>query len=284
MYYLLITLATVLFGLMFFFNKKYQQDEGSSLRAAMLFAFFTAIIRSVQMLALNKFRIDFSWFSFAIAFFCAVNSILFTYSSVKALDKTNLSAFSVFSMLGGMMLPFIYGLIFSGESFTVMKLVCCILITLALVLGAQKGESQKGAAKFYAAVFVFNGMSGVLSAIHQSNPVHISSEGYMFLSAVLTAVISGVFLLASAKKGGLKLNQPKRSLLNMTVYALVSGLGNLLLLIALEHLDASVQYPFVTGGTILVSTVISLCMREKLTKKQLLAVVIAFAATIILVF
>ena len=50
----------------------------------------------------------------------------------------------------------------------------------------------------------------------------------------------------------------------------------LLLLLALAFLPASVQYPFVTGGVMIVSTLISVCIGEKVTKKELLAVGIAF--------
>lgn len=63
------------------------------------------------------------------------------------------------------------------------------------------------------------------------------------------------------------------------LYSVVNGIGNLLLLIALLYVPASVQYPVVTGGTIVISTLISLIKRDKITKKELMAAGIAFVAT-----
>ena len=62
----------------------------------------------------------------------------------------------------------------------------------------------------------------------------------------------------------------------------LNGFGDLLLLISLMHLDASVQYTFVTGGTIIVSSLIALCQRVKLRPKEWIATGIALAATLFL--
>ena len=55
-----------------------------------------------------------------------------------------------------------------------------------------------------------------------------------------------------------------------------------MLLIALLHLPASVQYPVVTGGVIIMSTLIDIIRREKITQKELLAAGIAFVATVLM--
>ena len=60
------------------------------------------------------------------------------------------------------------------------------------------------------------------------------------------------------------------------------SLGNLFVLIALKHIDASVQYPIITGGVMLISLLISLIRREKVTKKEAFASVVAFIASVIL--
>ena len=56
----------------------------------------------------------------------------------------------------------------------------------------------------------------------------------------------------------------------------------LLLVFALATVDASVQYPMVTGGVMIVSTVICYLQRKKPTVKELLSVALAFLGTLAL--
>lgn len=64
----------------------------------------------------------------------------------------------------------------------------------------------------------------------------------------------------------------------------LSQVANFLLLIALTVLPASVQYPFVTGGIMVISTIISAICGQKPSKKEILSVVLAFVGILALVF
>jgi len=55
------------------------------------------------------------------------------------------------------------------------------------------------------------------------------------------------------------------------------------LLVALLNLDSSVQYPFITGGVMIVSTIISVFTPKKPTKKEIIAVILAFIGILLLV-
>ena len=65
-------------------------------------------------------------------------------------------------------------------------------------------------------------------------------------------------------------------------YAAFCGIGNLLLLIALKYLPASVQYPIVTGGTMVFSTLISGIRKEKLSLRNLIATGVALVSTVVI--
>jgi drug/metabolite transporter (DMT)-like permease len=54
--------------------------------------------------------------------------------------------------------------------------------------------------------------------------------------------------------------------------------------IALAVLPASVQYPFVTGGRMVVSCVISLLRRQRPTWREWTSVLLSFAGIMILIF
>ena len=59
-------------------------------------------------------------------------------------------------------------------------------------------------------------------------------------------------------------------------YNFSNKIANLLLVIALAHVDASVQYPMVTGGVMIVSTAICFFGKKKPQKKELISVALAF--------
>lgn len=286
MYYGLIIASTVLFGLQFFFNRIYQRGEGDSLASAMLFSCLNAAVCAVEMFCIGGFRLEFSLFSMLVALGSAVNNLLYSYSAVKALGRADLSTFSIFAMLGGMALPFVGGIAFWEEKLTPVKLICVLLIGIALFIGSPRGKSSKGALKYYVAVFIFNGMSGIISTLHQRGDAHIASESFIVLSSCAAMIISSAILVGMKFVGGksIALKAPKSSIPSVCVYSLISGLGNLFLLIALNHVDASVQYPIVTGGTIIVSALISTVSGERPSVRSMIAVAISFATTLVLVF
>jgi drug/metabolite transporter (DMT)-like permease len=56
----------------------------------------------------------------------------------------------------------------------------------------------------------------------------------------------------------------------------INKVANFLLVLALVHVDASVQYPMVTGGTMIVSTALSFFGDKKPNKGEILGVLLAF--------
>ena len=73
-------------------------------------------------------------------------------SPIKAFTYANLSVYSVFAMIGGMVLPFVYG-IMCGEEFKLIRVVCCVLIAICVTMSINKSEHSGRAIKYYMAVF-----------------------------------------------------------------------------------------------------------------------------------
>ena len=63
---------------------------------------------------------------------------------------------------------------------------------------------------------------------------------------------------------------------------MVNKVANFLLVIALGYVDASVQYPMVTGGTMVVSTLLSCFGDKKPNKREILSVGLAFVGMLLL--
>lgn len=282
MYYALIILSVVMFGGCFALNDAYRKKRGSSIKISLQFSFVGSLVGFVFLMIVNGLKFEFTPFTLIMAILASINGFAFTFCSFKVLDRINLSLYSLFSMLGGMVLPFLQGILFYGEKITVAKAVCFLFITVALVLTVEKGEKKQGTI-YYVLVFVLNGMSGVLSKIFaESNLPKTSAIGYTNLMSVCSVVISGILLLTISKKGA---ENNGFSLVGTAICA-ASGISNrvanLVLVVALAHVDASVQYPMVTGGVMIVSTLICFFGKNKPSKKEVLSIVIAFIGLLLL--
>ena len=282
LYYTLVIISTVLFSLQFLFTQRFQETSGTGMKPTLVFSLYKSLVIILMMLLISGFRIGFSWFSLLMATVYAVSSMAMSYYSLKAFAVANLSVYSVFSMLGGMILPFFLGVLFFDEGDKlVFKIICCALIVVAVLLNIKSGKQDKKALFYYFAVFVLNGMSGVISKLHQSSPYSpVDSTSFMLWSSVVTVVLSAAWLLIAYRQ--IPLIKGK-NIFFVTGYGVFNGLGNLFLLIALSGesgLPASVQYPLVTGGVMVCSTIISTIRKEKLTVREYIATFIALLASI----
>lgn len=277
MYHALIIAAVVMFSGTFALNDIYRRMRGSGIKTALEASFVGSLAGLAVLVLLSGFKPEFTPFTFLMASLAALNGFGFTYCSFKALGSIDLSLFSLFSMLGGMALPFAQGILFYGEPITLAKLVCVAFICAALLLTVSVRENKNGTI-YYIGIFTLNGMSGVISKIFSSSPLpKTSATGYSVLLALITAVTSGVILLVFFRKRGK--NEPPYSFRACAVcasYGAVNKVANLLLIIALAHVDASVQYPMVTGGVMIASTLICFLGEQKPTKKEIISVILAF--------
>lgn len=279
--YGLLIVATALCATQFLFHQAFTKTQNNGLRSVLTFSICTHLVSFFVMLVLNRFQLKLTWFSVLLGLWSACNSLLYSYFGLKALTRANLSVYSIFAMLGGLILPFAAGILFYREPLTVPKLLCSGLIILSLLLTAEKGSSKKGTGLLYLAVFFLNGMSAVISKVHQSNEA-LCTDSYSFVAIgnALCFSIALVWYLIAYKKLP---KVTKREFAATSGYALSSGISNLLLLIALTTLPASVQYPIVTGGVIFFSTAVSILLKQKPGKKTILSAVIAFLATLFII-
>lgn len=283
--YGLLIVAALLIAFQFMFNQQFRKCNGEGLDSTLKFSLYTNAFSCVIMLALGKFQYRVTWFSLLIAFFYAIVLILFSYASLKSLATANLSVFSIFTMLGSILLPTAYGFIFCEEEITTAKIICIALIIVSTALTFEKGNGKSGGAgniKNYIAVFILNGLVGVLSKMHQYNTeLSVDSNSFMATVNAFCVVMCIICLLVKNKKlPGIN----KQEFKALAGYAGSNGVGNLFALIALKELPASVHFPILTGGVMTFSTLISFLRKEKPSAKTVLSVIIAIIATVLIMF
>ena len=281
MYYGLIILSVVMLSSCFALNDVHRKIQGSSIKVSIRYSAISSLGGLVALIVLNGFKPEFTFFTFIMALLTAINGFAFTFCTFRALGNINLSLYSLFSMLGGMALPSVLGLVFYNEKLTLAKAVCYTFIIASLLLTVQKGEKKKGTL-FYIGIFTLNGMSGVLNKIFTAAPFKkTSAAGYLILAAISTFVIAIILLLVFFRK----IEAPKPTPLSITISSvngIVNKLANFVLVLALAHVDASVQYPMVTGGVMIMSTIICFFGKNKPSKKEILSVFIAFTGLLLL--
>ena len=281
-YYLMVILAAFLFSMQFLCQQKYEEKCGTGLFGALAFSLYKGLTVMVMMFILNRFQLGFTVFSFLLAGVYALCYILMIYFSLKAFSVANLSVYSVFTMLGGMVLPFIAGVTLFDETINIFKITCGMLVVVAVLMNIQKEGGSKKAFLYYMLVFLLNGTVGVISAIHQNLGVaNTDSASFMFYSGLWTVIICSIWIVA---KGGKIPLLKGKLLLYSAGDGFLNGIGDLFLLISVAPgaLDASVQYPFVTGGVMVFSTLVSTLRREKIRKIEYLSTVIAFVASVMM--
>lgn len=285
--YAAVCIAVAMFGIQFLFNKQYEKECGSGLRETFIFSLVGGIVGIVILCAINRFNFEVTSFTLLAASLSAINFIAYTFCSLKAFQTINLSLYSLFAMLGGMILPFIQGIVFYNEPITVAKVLCVALITVSLTFCTAKSD-RKGGSPYYLGVFVLNGMSGVITKIFQASPLPKASDAMFSVWSALirTAISAGVLLimLIFRKKEAIHQKISAKSLFYASSCGILSSLGNFLLLIALAVLPVSVQYPFVTGGVVIVSTAIGFFTKQKPNKKEILSVSLSIAGILLLIF
>ena len=104
-----------------------------------------------------------------------------------------------------------------------------------------------------------------------------------FLTVALSALILGGLLCKRdrmEKLGQIKSAFSWKPFLGMIAVGVISCTGNFLLLKAASNVPASIQFPLVSGGVIVLSAIVSVCIfKEKLSKKEWISIAGAFLST-----
>lgn len=278
-------LSVVMFGGCFMLNDVHRRMRASCLKVSLQGSLLSAVAGVVVLLLVNGFQVHFTFGAVLISFFASVNTIVLSYCGIMALGTINLSLYSLFMMLGGMMLPFWQGIFFYEEKLTVAKIICFVLICIALLVTVEKGKGNKKAVIYYIAIFILNGMSGVFSKIFVSLPDNTATPGdYSIALALWTGLLSSLLLAIFFRKkqdDGVPPLTWKSALVSASSGG-INKIANYCLTIALLHVDASVQYPMVTGGVMIVSTVTAFLTPNKPKAREIISVAIAFVGLLVL--
>ena len=318
-YYLFILAAVALLALQFSTNKAYGQRRGDGAKASLIFAaacgFASAAVTFVIACLTGGFR--FTPFSLLLGAVMASLSCAYTLIGFRIMALGDMSVFMMFLMLGGMMLPYLFGVSVLGEFRgaepwrIVLRVAGLLLLTVSMVfpVSARKKAGKSGGlfAVLCAAVFVLNGLASIVSKTHQTPGFWsfdtVNAPSYACLGNLMNGVISAVCLAviclrekrkepnaeapAPASGEGTRLIPASAAVIALIIAAnaLCNGVSYTLQLTSASRLPASVLYPMVTGGSVVLSAVAGrIFFGEKPDRITLAGLILSFAATFLFLF
>ena len=297
--YLYILIADVLLGAIFVLNKKYQQHAGSGLKAGIISNLILGIFAVVISFVSLGFRVEFTLFSLVVATLSTACGVAYTVIGLKILSGGKVSVYAMFLMTGGMLIPFLFGVIFLKEGINALKIIGLLLIIFSIaVTNFDKQKPSKKQLAMSVAVFFLNGFIGVCSKIHQTAVDFdtVSTEGYVLLGNIAKVTLSLSVLAAiaiSAKYKGKNSEKTVAAEVGEEKLPLAKRLApyGLLSIIALFDfvsyycqlegsvtIPASVLFPLLSGGSIVLTAAVGmLILREKPTKSAVAGMIICLA-------
>ena len=288
---------------MFALNKLWQESNGAGIKTSLLYTALTGVFIGVIFTAAGGFRVQITPFSLLCAAVVAVLCLGYNLIGFKVFSIGSYSVYMMFLMLGGMLLPFIYGMIFLGdaEGAGIISLAArftgIVLLTVSLALPCLGGKKEKKNSGLFVLlcviVFILNGFVSITSKIHQIETVRktVDTMSFVVLTNGVNGVASAVILLflclKDKKPPELKKGFPVWKVILMPLIAgALNGSSYLCQLVAAaSDMPASVQYPMITGGTVILSAVVGrVFFKEKQDKLSFAGTLLAFAATFLFLF
>lgn len=204
-------------------------------------------------------------------------------ASVLAIQCGSLSLTSLIVSYS-LMIPALYGLIFLDESISFGFYPGILLLVISLLLINKPGEKKPVKFKWILYVilaFVGNGMCTVFQKMQQVAFEGAYKNELMILALVTGAIVLSAFSLIKERK------QIGAYMKNGWIFGLLSGvfngIVNLFVMMLSGRMSASLMFPLISAGGIVVTYLISKWIyKEELTKRQLVGFVLGIASVIFL--
>lgn len=285
MNYVLVVIATILIAVEISISKWYQAVEGPTAEKGLQFNALVGLFMAILFWAYAGFKIQFSLYSMIFASCIALFTMSYTLIGFKMLNAGAMSYYSLFLMCGGMLLPYVFGVIFLNEELNWMRIVGVIVITLAIILSNKMGGIGRWMLLLAVCVFVINGFVSVFSKCHQINTTYpmVDIPIFVMYSGIMKCLLSGIALLCFRMRLHRKIQVCSRKGVALAaLFAVASGVGFVFQLIGAAEIPATVLYPMITGGSIVFSTVFGwLFFKEKVSRVTIISTSLCMVGTLL---
>ncbi|MBO4356183.1 MAG: hypothetical protein J5850_04955 [Clostridia bacterium] len=299
-YYFLELIASLTFALSFSFTKLYQKNTVNNYFTSVVFLSLCSACGAVIVFAVNGFKLDFTPLSVILAASFGALGLLSTFITLLLLKFGSMSVYSQFMMLGGMVLPYFFGIFVFGEKLTDLKIVGLIVmvISLALTMKIDKNPDKKKTVIYSllcVVAFFVNGTYSIIASIqgNASAQWNIPTVGvndftiWRQLFAFVFTVPVLAFLFGLKRSRPESVDSSKKifrliPIIAIVVYSVIGTFGNMLQLYCVPFVDSSILFPISTGGTVLFSTVLGFILyKEKANALTVFCLILTLISTVL---
>ena len=315
MQYVFLAGACVCFSLQFIFTKLFQKRAGGTLKAGIWNSLLSGTAAFVIFFIMNGFSISFSASSVIFGLVYSVSGIVCTAASVIGLSCAGVGLMTFYTLLGGMVLPFAYGVVILEERPSPLRWAgaALLIIAPAIPLLFSRGTNitqrdrqetnasvKQGRLKLMicaAAVFLSNGFVSVATTAAMRAKDAVSEKDFLLAATLLKIAISLAMLafLGLRQRSFLPFDQktgraaaPAVFLLLAAIscgYAVLNGAGSVFNLICARTIDASLQYPVISAACIILSSLFGLLFfKEKPGRGDILGIAVSIAGIVLSAF
>lgn len=286
-YYLLLIIAAIGTAGNFALTKIYQKTVGNTARESIVFNMLIGLFSSIVFWFFGGCRVEYTPFSGLMAFLMSLFVGVYTMIGFKIMSMGSVTVYTIFLMLGGAVVPYIYGIIFLNETVNFAKVIALLLIVAAVILNCMEKNANKQSGYFILlciVVFLLNGATSVISKIHQIETEYavVSADAFVLLKSIVRFLLFAVMLPFSTRKTLEKKPVSGKMYLLILASAVVSSCASVLQLIGASYLPATVLYPIMTGGTIVMTSLFDrICFAQRINRTTKLSIVICMLALIL---
>ena len=282
MSYVYVGIAVILLAFEFACSKKYQANEGTDLVAGLRFNGLTGLTTSIIMLCILGFRLEWSAYSLGLAVAQTLCCIFYSVLGFRVLRLGGMALYSTFLMSGGMLLPYLVGVIFWEEQLSILRVLGVVMILGAVILSNfSRSKTSPKLILLCCVVFLLNGMVSIISKLHQISTIPtVGTTTFVMYAGLSKSLVCFAVLPFLKKPGPFMTHKPSYGVI--VGAALIGGTSYLLQLLGAKDLPATVLYPMITGGCMIVSAIAGrVFFRETLSKRQIFCIAICFAGTLL---
>ena len=290
--YALLILTIFIFAVQTICFKEFNHRFMKNLASYFLFntLYFSLVI--LIYLAVNRQVEPLSLLTIILALIFGVLFTLTILMLMKAMEKGPLSYSSLIFSLG-LLVPVIFGALFWHEGISIPQIFGLLMLLLTLILGSRptnRLDEPKSKVNLQWLIIVIASLlgNGILMTVSKSQQMSIPGqeiEEFLILGFGTSTVLSLILFLYHHIHRGEKVGHMKNWLLVMLV--IVAGVttasGNQIALYLSGRMPAIIQYPSVSGGIVLFSTIMAVLLyKERLTRTKVLGLITGLAALVLL--
>lgn len=293
LHYLLLLGSAFLFSMQIIFTKMFETKCGKAFYATTCFSFVSSALLLIVLLAISGFHVQFTPFALLMGGLLGAVTVATNLLSIKAMALGKVSVYTLFLMLGGMLVPFIVGVIWLNEPLKWEYVIASVLLLIAMLFPvfdpAETGSNVKKSHILFlilcVAIFMANGGNSVFGKLHQISDSAVGILDFLIIDYMFETGLSLLLFLGCRSKEKYRCAVQKDTIISAFGFGFVHIAATFLQLYCATTISASMMYPFITGGTLVFTPLLTLFLfKEKINRYTVACIGLSVIASILFAF